>query len=96
MPPVQWLTALTALAVIIICFIRLKLTPEKRLIRIPVILVMAHVLIFYIAVALKDFNIFVITYDFSEWSSLLRFHSLATYAIIEFYGFWRDKWSNQH
>ena len=96
MPPIQWMSLIVAFFVLVICFLRLKLSPQKRLIRYVIMSLMLHVIVFYGFVLLKDFNLYIPSgdhLDFSGWSSILRFHSLTTIALIEGYGYWRDRWN---
>jgi hypothetical protein len=75
---------------------RIKLAPEKSFLRVPIIFLMAHMLVFYIYVFLNMEGYFAIGSFFDElssgsWSSILRMHSVLTFLSIETYGYMRDK-----
>jgi len=93
---IQWVTSILAIVVLVISFLRIRLNPEKKFIRVPLIFLMGHVVLFYVFVLLNHYD--VIQYgDFSSWSSILRLHSVLTYLVLEVYGWRRDKlWKNLH
>lgn len=95
MPPIQWISCFIALFVLFLAIFRLRKNKDKRLLRMTIIFLMIHVLIFYFFVVLNDLKIYHVfgpEFNFSTWSSILRFHSLLTYALLEGYGWWRDRW----
>jgi len=96
MSVIQAITLLLGIFVLFFSIRRLFLRPEKTLLRIPVVLLMVHLFVFYGYIQLKSMGYFPDgTYwgdlHSGDWSSLLRLHSVFTYLILEIYGYARDK-----
>jgi hypothetical protein len=60
---------------------------------IPMILLMTHVIIYYIVVFLVRYSFIKtsIPYFFTSWSTTLRFHSIATLCILAVVNYVREK-----
>lgn len=96
MSMIQWFSLIVAVLMIILSVMRIKSNPEKTFIRIPIIVLMLHVISFYIYVHLLDFGYaesgkILGIFHSGDWSSILRLHSLLTFMTIEIYGYVRDR-----
>lgn len=91
MSSIQWFTAGVGILVVAISVLRIKSNPEKTFIRVPIILLMAHVIVFYAFLFIRDNTLLISkNYLMTDWSSVLRLHSLLTYLLLEGYGLRRD------
>lgn len=93
---IQWATVAFTVGLLVLSILRLKLRPNRKLLRIPVLFLGFHVLVFYTYVFMNRMGVFIDdsffhSFTSGEWSSLLRLHSLLTYFLLEFYGWERDK-----
>jgi hypothetical protein len=93
---IQWASVAFTVGLLILSILRLRLRPNRRLLRIPVLFFGFHVLVFYAYVAFNRMgalqeSFFFHSFTSGEWSSILRLHSLLTYFLLEFYGWERDK-----
>lgn len=61
-------------------------SPKKHLYAAPLLILMAHTLTYYVYLTLFKLNITVVAnaaYTFTDWSALLRFHSVLTWLSLE-------------
>ena len=83
---IQFISFLFAIGIIFFSIKRWIARPQKKLLRIPILLLMTHVIVFYGFVFFDNHMT-----NFADWSAILRLHSLGTYMLLELYGYWRDK-----
>lgn len=93
---IQWFSFLTAIVLILIVVKRIIFIPEKKFIRLPVIFLGLHVILFYTYVfgnhqGFFTQETFLGVLRSNDWSSILRLHSILTFLLLEGYGYWRDK-----
>ena len=87
----QWFSLLVSIIFMGVCLIRMRVRPESRYLRIPVIVLLAHHIIYYSYLYLDDFGISFLPHnDAMAWSTILRMHMLITFLAIELYGMLRD------
>jgi len=90
--PVQFATFIIAIIVFLISCIRIKKSPRNIWLRLPVSVLMLHTIIFYSDIILHNNGLYLfgIEHTFTPWSAVLRFQTLATFAVIEVYGWWAE------
>lgn len=92
---IQWLSVGLSFLAMFFCLRRWCIRPEKKLLRVPVLLLLVHFIIFYGYQHLIDREVitnypFWANLDSMMWSSVLRLHSVFTVLILEIYGYGRD------
>jgi hypothetical protein len=93
---IQIITSFVALATLVLCFRRMRKQPQTKLVNIPTIILMVHVLIFYTATFLRYAGIIPAMGISSDWSSILRLQSVGTFFIISYYGYKRGQLWDKH
>lgn len=61
-------------------------SPKRHLYAVPLLILMIHTLVYYIYLTLFKLNIMAVAnaaYMFTDWSALLRFHSVLTWLSLE-------------
>lgn len=90
--PLQLVTVMLACFTLLTSAKRIRFNKCKISLRLPVIFLMLHTIFFY---TLSFYNSAVpnsfIHGHLTIWSSILRFHALTTFSVLEFYGYERDK-----
>ena len=92
----QYITIILTIATLFFSILRYGFRPERTSLRIPILLLGIHVLIFYAYVFLNNIGAFPKDTFFEllearRWSSILMMQSMFTHCSLEFYGYMRDK-----
>ena len=90
MQSVQWADLTIAIICLGIAVVRVIRHPRMRLTKLPIIFFMLHAITFYVFIFLKNQGIVSIQQHTNLWSSVLRFHGLSTFLLLEAYGYRRD------
>ena len=89
---IQWFTVFFTLIMMFLSLRRFILIPDKRALRIPILLLGTHTLLFYFYIVVRCAGIYCFPHlTSSEWSAVLRLHAMITYSFLEMYGYMKDK-----
>jgi hypothetical protein len=81
-----------AIGLLILAVRRIIYYPKKLFLKLPIIFLSMHVLLFYAYVYIRDAGLFSLTnLTSSDWSSVLRLHAMLTYCLLELFGYARDR-----
>ena len=99
MTGLQIMSMLLAFTVLTVSLLRIKHKSRERYATFAISFLGLHAVIFYTLVLLKEIGFDpLIQYEhpFTTWSAILRAHTYLTIALMEIYGYWRDKlWTNK-
>jgi hypothetical protein len=90
MTSIQWTTLGLALIVIVLAVMRATRRKDKVWLRIPVILLMIHNVVYFTG-KITGWNNQFAPLTRNYWVSIMLLQAVATFALLEIYGCWREK-----